>query len=237
MTAIARQLSFTCGQSTHQMLVCNDYHCPLFRATDVGDCLGIKQIRSSTKDFDSDEKVRLNYITSGGPQQCTFLTEAGILKLVMRSNKPNVKPFQKWIGQMMPMLRREIQMQLEGLRDQLHYEAQRESYVRDTVASQVQGQKEYETPCGRADVVSDDAVIEIKIWKHWKHALGQVLAYGTFMPNKSKEIRLFAAEGDTASAVEAAVAMAQQVCGNFGVTVVFQGTLSITGNYTTLISM
>lgn len=71
---------------------------PLFCANDVGTVLGIRNIRSSMQDFDSDEKVTEVFHTPGGPQEMLFLTRDGLFRLLMRSNKPIARPFQKWVS-------------------------------------------------------------------------------------------------------------------------------------------
>lgn len=47
------------------------------------------------------------------------------------------------------------------------------------------------TPVGKVDCESVNEIIEIKQFKYWKHALGQVLAYSAFKKNKMPRIHLF----------------------------------------------
>ncbi|KAG5178589.1 FirrV-1-A34, partial [Tribonema minus] len=68
----------------------------------------------------------------------------------------------------------------------------RERDVRDELALALAGNIEVQMSAGFADVVTATEVIEIKHWRTWKHALGQVLAYHAFMSDKSKRIHLFA---------------------------------------------
>lgn len=44
---------------------------------------------------------------------------------------------------------------------------------------------------GVADIVTEKEVIEIKKWKNWKEALGQILAYKLFFPDKSPKVHFF----------------------------------------------
>ena len=46
-------------------------------------------------------------------------------------------------------------------------------------------------PAGIADIVSDQQLIEIKCWKLWKHAIGQLLVYKNYFPNRQLRIHLF----------------------------------------------
>ena len=52
------------------------------------------------------------------------------------------------------------------------------------------GQMEVDVEAGRADLVTDDSVYEVKRARSWKAALGQVIAYTTFN-NKTPVIALF----------------------------------------------
>jgi len=52
-------------------------------------------------------------------------------------------------------------------------------------------EKEVQTDVGYIDLLTDDHIIEIKISNNWKHALGQILSYGTFYPNHKKIILLY----------------------------------------------
>lgn len=68
---------------------------------------------------------------------------------------------------------------------------QHERLWRDIVARQNQGVVEIKTPVGTIDVLCEKDIYEVKHVRKWKHALGQVLAYGYFYPLKSKNIYLF----------------------------------------------
>jgi len=47
--------------------------------------------------------------------------------------------------------------------------------------------------CGRIDILTDDTIIEVKegSGSGWKHALGQILIYGHFYPDKKMRVHLF----------------------------------------------
>ena len=90
--------SFVFNKSEHKVkIIQKDADTPLFRAIDIGNVLGIKNIRTSIKDFDSDEKVSIRDYSPGGDQETTFLTEEGVYKTIMCSRKPIAKLFQKWV--------------------------------------------------------------------------------------------------------------------------------------------
>jgi hypothetical protein len=97
----------------------------------------------------------------------------------------------------------------------------READVRDNLARREQGKTDVETRAGFADVVTSNSVIEVKLWKNWKHALGQVLAYGTFIKGKEKRIHLFADATDKDAACTVTTT-ARDVCSTYGVTVTLE---------------
>ena len=44
---------------------------------------------------------------------------------------------------------------------------------------------------GKIDILTDSEIIEVKRYKTWKHALGQVLVYGIEYPNHKKVLYLY----------------------------------------------
>lgn len=73
------------------------YNKPLFRASDVAEILDIYSIRSSIINFNEDEKQICVINTPKGEQNVNFLTEAGLYRLLFKSNKPIAEKFQKWV--------------------------------------------------------------------------------------------------------------------------------------------
>ena len=49
---------------------------------------------------------------------------------------------------------------------------------------------------GIADIVSDDLLIEIKNWKYWKQAVGQIMVYSVYFPGRAKRLHLFGVRPD-----------------------------------------
>ncbi len=66
-----------------------------------------------------------------------------------------------------------------------------EKKVSDDLSRECGGAREIQTPVGRVDVVTEDQIIEVKYFRHWKSALGQILAYGSFHVDKQKVLHLF----------------------------------------------
>ena len=46
-------------------------------------------------------------------------------------------------------------------------------------------------PAGQIDILSNEELIEIKQWKYWKTALGQVFAYGFYYPTHKKRVHFY----------------------------------------------
>ena len=65
-----------------------------------------------------------------------------------------------------------------------------ESVYSVTFAESVNGKREVKTPVGLIDVLTDLEVIEIKRVKQWKSAVGQIILYGAYYPEKGKRIHL-----------------------------------------------
>jgi prophage antirepressor-like protein len=87
---------------------------PLFQASQIGKLLGITCINSTIRDFDEDEKVMHTMGTLGGQQECTFLTEVGLYRLLGMSRKPIARKFQKWVANVIKEIRIKGKYELEG---------------------------------------------------------------------------------------------------------------------------
>lgn len=72
---------------------------------------------------------------------------------------------------------------------------------------------EVETECGYADIVTDNCVIEVKEYKSWKHAIGQVLVYSYLLNKEEKEIYLFG------NIDYGKIHLIQSICNKFNVTI------------------
>ncbi|KAG5184054.1 hypothetical protein JKP88DRAFT_163480 [Tribonema minus] len=93
--------TFVSDNTSYALSIYYKNNVPLFRASDIGDILGLSQVRSSIRDFDETEKVAHVVPTAGGDQQVLCLTEAGVYLLLMSSKKPIARPFRKWLCQVL----------------------------------------------------------------------------------------------------------------------------------------
>jgi prophage antirepressor-like protein len=124
--------SFVFGASSHSVRIIEEDGRPLFRASDVGDVLELSNIHKSIVSFDDDEKVLTRSYTHGGTQDVTFLTETGVYRLVMRSNKPIARPFQKWVCMVIKSIREDGRYVV--VEEIEKYKAEAEARLREEVA-------------------------------------------------------------------------------------------------------
>lgn len=64
------------------------------------------------------------------------------------------------------------------------------------LAEILNGSTEVTNDAGRVDVLTKNAVIELKIAHNWKHGIGQLLVYGYYYPGRSLELVLVGAGAD-----------------------------------------
>ena len=80
---------------------------PWFVLKDVCYVLGISKHRDVASRLDSDERESVKLDTLGGQQKTTIINESGLYNVILRSDKPNAKPFRKWItSEVLPTLRK-----------------------------------------------------------------------------------------------------------------------------------
>ena len=92
------------GQQIRTILRGDD---PWFVAVDVAAALGIANARDAVSRLDESEKGVGETDTPGGRQRVTVISEAGLYRLVMRSNRPDAVRFQMWIAhEVLPAIRR-----------------------------------------------------------------------------------------------------------------------------------
>jgi prophage antirepressor-like protein len=94
-------------KNSTQLNVYGTYENPLFMAQEIGGILKMKNINEQIRLVDSDWIRIRKTDRDRGARQMTFLTEAGLYYLIMRSNKPEAKLFQKWVvAEVIPSIRK-----------------------------------------------------------------------------------------------------------------------------------
>lgn len=80
---------------------------PWFVLRDVCQVLGISKYRDTAERLDPDERGSVRVDTPGGPQEMTAVNESGLYHVILRSDKPEAKPFRKWVtAEVLPAIRR-----------------------------------------------------------------------------------------------------------------------------------
>lgn len=74
---------------------------------DVCGVLDISNSRNISARLDDDEKGVYLMDTPGGAQNMTIISESGLYATIMRSDKPQAKPFRKWVtSEVLPAIRK-----------------------------------------------------------------------------------------------------------------------------------
>jgi len=78
-----------------------------FVADDVAQALSYRTAKDMTRVLDVDEKGTHNMRTLGGDQQVTILSESGLYHALLKSRKPQARPFRRWVTEeVLPAIRR-----------------------------------------------------------------------------------------------------------------------------------
>lgn len=109
--------SFVLDGSDYRLNVHWEQGQPFFKATEIGNILGLKQSLDKTfNELDSDEKILLKV----GDHEALYITEAGLYRLLMFSRKPMMRPFQMWIIRIISSIRKKGKYELEKYKEELH---------------------------------------------------------------------------------------------------------------------
>jgi prophage antirepressor-like protein len=80
---------------------------PWFVAKDIAEILGHRDAATASRAVDDDEKGLYSVRTPGGTQEMTCISESGLYTLIFRSDKPEAKPFRKWVtAEVLPSIRK-----------------------------------------------------------------------------------------------------------------------------------
>ena len=154
---------------------------PLFQANQIGALIDIKNIHTTIRDFDSDEKILHTTDTLGGQQETTFLTELGLYRLLGMSRKPIARKFQKWVANVIKEIRiksvdekNKFQQNLEEITREL------DEKTRELARLQKRNQKKFERG-DRVYVYEDNTNDGLVVYKvgFSKDLASRVVAYDT----------------------------------------------------------
>lgn len=89
---------------------------PWFCLVDVCRVLDLTSPHKVADRLDPDEKGRTQIPTLGGKQEVTIINESGLYNVILRSDKPEAKPFRKWVtSEVLPTIRKTGQYSTNAL--------------------------------------------------------------------------------------------------------------------------
>jgi hypothetical protein len=94
-----------------------------------------------------------------------------------------------------------------------------EALVRDQLAAELCAETEVECEHGVVDIVGPSEIIEVKHFRQYKHAVGQILAYGLSFEDKHKRIHLFSTVKDAneSNDITETIEKARRLCGSLSI--------------------
>lgn len=94
---------------------------PWFVLKDVCGVLGVIDHKSVVRRLDDDEKGVAQILPlsgKGGVQETTIINESGLYNVILRSDKPEAKPFRKWVtSEVLPSIRKTGQYSTNAISD------------------------------------------------------------------------------------------------------------------------
>lgn len=80
---------------------------PWFVARDICGVLELSDVSMACQNLDDDEKLIQTLLVSGQGRPLTLISESGLYTLIFRSNKPQAKPFRRWVThEVLPAIRK-----------------------------------------------------------------------------------------------------------------------------------
>lgn len=105
---------------------------PWFVLADLCKVLDLRNQSDVSKRLDDDEKGVDSIYTLGGNQKVTIVNESGLYSVILRSDKPQAKPFRKWVtSEVLPQIRRTGTYAMGGGTKQNETLRQRNTAVRE----------------------------------------------------------------------------------------------------------
>lgn len=80
---------------------------PWFVLKDVCEVLGLTDTGRTAERLDADELTRTTLVSGGQNREMYIINESGLYNVILRSDKPEAKPFRKWVtGEVLPSIRK-----------------------------------------------------------------------------------------------------------------------------------
>lgn len=79
---------------------------PWFVLKDICSILGLNDTSKVAERLDEDELTRIKLMSGGQTREMFIVNESGMYAVILRSDKPNAKPFRKWVtSEVLPSIR------------------------------------------------------------------------------------------------------------------------------------
>lgn len=80
---------------------------PWFVLKDVCQVLGLSDTNKTAERLDHDELTRTKLVSGGQEREMYIINESGLYNVILRSDKPEAKPFRKWVtSEVLPSIRK-----------------------------------------------------------------------------------------------------------------------------------
>lgn len=80
---------------------------PWFVLKDVCEVLGLSDTNRTAERLDADELTRIKLVSGGQAREMIAINESGLYNVILRSDKPEAKPFRKWVtSEVLPSIRK-----------------------------------------------------------------------------------------------------------------------------------
>lgn len=128
VNVIDKTLSFNDSKNVRIVGTINN---PMFVVKDICDILGLKNVTDSIKIIPEKWKKTINFSTeTRGEQLTNIVNEAGLYKLIMRSNKLIAQKFQEWIcEEVLPSIRKSGEYILEEYKQKLEEQSKEIKHI------------------------------------------------------------------------------------------------------------
>ena len=78
-----------------------------FVMKDVCEVLGLSDTNRTAERLDADELTRIKLVSGGQAREMIAINESGLYNVILRSDKPEAKPFRKWVtSEVLPSIRK-----------------------------------------------------------------------------------------------------------------------------------
>ena len=115
---LLKQINETVSFNEKNIRVVGSYDEPWFVAKDICNILELKNITETMKIIPEKWRSSEKLNTFGGEQNMIIINEAGLYKLIMRSNKPVAQKFQEVVcEEILPTLRKKGEYQIKSILD------------------------------------------------------------------------------------------------------------------------